>query len=118
MVAIAGGLSAAGEPNRDSRAVAWSELAAAHPEVAVVMPCGLYAEEAARQALDHRDELEALGAGSIYAVDAASSFSRPGPRLIEGVEMLGHLLHPGRVPAPESLSFRDLSRQVASGVRS
>ena len=117
MVEIAGGESVAGEPGRDSRAVTWDELAATRPEVAVVMPCGLYAEEAAQQALDHREELVALGASSIYAVDAASSFSRPGPRLIEGVELLGHLLHPERVPAPEALSFSDLSAEIASTVR-
>jgi iron complex transport system substrate-binding protein len=117
MVETAGGRSVAGEPERDSRPVTWQELAAARPDVAVVMPCGLYAEEAARQALDHRDELETLGADSIYAVDAASSFSRPGPRLIAGVELLGHLLHPERIQAPESLSFRDLSRDIVSAVR-
>jgi iron complex transport system substrate-binding protein len=117
MVEVAGGQSVAGEPERDSRAVVWTELAAARPEVAVVMPCGLYAEEAATRALDHRDELERLGAESIYAVDAASSFSRPGPRLIEGVELLGHLLHPDRVAAPDTLGFRDLSQEIGSTVR-
>jgi iron complex transport system substrate-binding protein len=117
MVEIAGGESVAGDPERDSRAVTWRELGAARPEVAVVMPCGLYAEEAAQQARDHRDELVSLGAGSIYAVDAASSFSRPGPRLIEGVELLGHLLHRDLVPAPQALRFRDLSAEIASPVR-
>jgi iron complex transport system substrate-binding protein len=117
MVEIAGGASVAGEPERDSRAMTWDELAAGRPDVAVVMPCGLYAEEAANQALDHRGELESLGAESIYAVDAASSFSRPGPRLIEGVELLGHLLHPDRVAAPETLAFRDLSEEIGSPVR-
>jgi iron complex transport system substrate-binding protein len=117
MVEIAGGESVAGEPERDSRAIPWRELAAAEPDVAVVMPCGLYTEETARQALDHRVQLEALGATSIYAVDAASSFSRPGPRLIEGVELLGHVLHPDRVPAPEALSFKDLSAEISSPVR-
>src|SRR4051794_40002376 len=116
MVETAGGESVAGEPGRDSRTVTWAQLAAARPDVVVVMPCGLYAEEAAQQALDHRGELEALGAASIYAVDAASSFSRPGPRLIEGVELLGYLLHPEHVPAPEALSFRDLSAEIASAV--
>src|SRR3954471_24853682 len=100
MVELAGGQSVAGEPGRDSRVVSWAELAAARPDVAVVMPCGLYAEEAAEQALAHRAELEALGAPTIHAVDAASSFSRPGPRLIQGVELLGHLLHPDRLRAP------------------
>jgi iron complex transport system substrate-binding protein len=117
MVELAGGRSVAGEPGRDSRTVGWDELAAARPDVAVAMPCGLYAEEAAEQALTHRPELESLGAESIYAVDAASSFSRPGPRLVDGVELLAHLLHPDRVPAPEGLTFRDLSEEIGTGVR-
>jgi len=118
MVELAGGQSVVGEPGRDSRVVPWDELAAARADVAVVMPCGLYAEEAADQALAHRIELEALGAKTIDAVDAASSFSRPGPRLVEGVELLGHLLHPDRVPPPGGLSFKELSEEIGSGVRS
>jgi len=117
MVELAGGQSVAGEPGSDSRVVSWDELAAARPDVAVVMPCGLYAEEAAEQALAHRAELEDLGAPTIHAVDAASSFSRPGPRLIEGVELLGHLLHPDRLPALDGLSSRDLSVEIGSAVR-
>jgi iron complex transport system substrate-binding protein len=117
MVELAGGKSVAGEPGRDSRVVPWEELAAARPDVAVAMPCGLYAEEAAEQSLAHRSELEALGAETVYAVDAASSFSRPGPRLVDGVELLGHLLHPDRVPAPDGLSFRDLSAELGARVR-
>jgi iron complex transport system substrate-binding protein len=116
MVELAGGHSVAGEPGADSRVVGWDELAAARPDVAVVMPCGLYADEAAQQALEHRDELEGLGASAVHAVDAASSFSRPGPRLVEGVELLGHLLHPDRVPAPTGLVFRELTRQIRAGV--
>jgi iron complex transport system substrate-binding protein len=81
------------------------------------MPCGLYAEEAAAQALAHGGELETLGAVTAYAVDAASSFSRPGPRLVDGAELLGHLLHPDRVPAPNGLSFRDLSAEIGASVR-
>ena len=72
------------------------------------MPCGLYAEEAAAQAAARADELRGLGAGRVYAVDAASSFSRPGPRLADGVELLGHLLHPGLVAAPAGLAWREL----------
>ena len=114
MVELAGGRSVAGEPGRDSRVVGWDELAGRQPDVAVVMPCGLYAEEAAEQALTYRDDLEALGARAIFAVDAASSFSRPGPRLVEGVELLGHLLHPGQVEAPEALRFRDLTPAIST----
>ena len=109
MIALAGGRSVAGEPGRDSRAASWAELAAARPEVVVVMPCGLYAEEAAEQALARRERLESLGAERIYAVDAASSFSRPGPRLVDGTELLAHLLHPDRVPSPDGLGWRELT---------
>ena len=59
------------------------------------MPCGLYADEAAAQAREpRRAAARALGAERVVAVDAASSFSRPGPRLVDGVELLAHLLHP------------------------
>jgi iron complex transport system substrate-binding protein len=116
MIELAGGTSVAGEPGRDSRAVPWEALAEARPEVAVVMPCGLYVAEAAEQALARRDRLESLGARRLYAVDAASSFSRPGPRLVEGVELLGHVLHPDRLPRPAGLGFRELTREVLSEV--
>ena len=107
MIAAAGGIDALGtEPGARSRQLGWDEVAAAAPEALVVMPCGLYATEAEREARRHRDELERLGAGQVYAVDAASSFSRPGPRLADGVELLGHLLHPELVAAPQGLEWR------------
>jgi iron complex transport system substrate-binding protein len=119
MIAVAGGRSAAGDAGRDSRAMSWKDLRHARPEVAVVMPCGLYAEEAAEQASRRSEELTSLGAKRIYAVDAASSFSRPGPRLVDGAELLAHLLHPGLVPAPPGLGWRELGqrawRAAASG---
>jgi len=108
MVAAAGGEDVLGRGGRRSRTVSWAEAAAARPEVVVVMPCGLYAEEAAQQALDARERLEALGADRVVAVDAASGFSRPGPRLAEGVELLGHLLHPDSVPAPPGMDWREV----------
>jgi len=108
MVAAAGGEDVLGRAVRRSRTVSWAEAAAARPEVVVVMPCGLYAEEAAQQALDARERLEALGADRVVAVDAASGFSRPGPRLAEGVELLGHLLHPDSVPAPPGMDWREV----------
>jgi iron complex transport system substrate-binding protein len=108
MIELAGGQSVTGEPGRDSRAATWDELRAARPDVVVAMPCGLYVEEAAGQALARREPLESLGAQRIYAVDAASSFSRPGPRLVEGTELLAHLLHPSRSPGPSGLGWKEL----------
>jgi iron complex transport system substrate-binding protein len=65
------------------------------------MPCGLYAEQAAAEAMRRRGHLALVGA-RVVAVDAAAYFSRPGPRLVDGVELLGHVLHPELVPAPPS----------------
>ena len=109
MIRLAGGRDVLGEPGVKSRTVSWTELAGGRPDVAVVMPCGLYVDEAADQAHAYAEKLASLGARRVIAVDAASSFSRPGPRLVDGIELLGHLLHPERVPAPDSLGWRELA---------
>ncbi|HZB06905.1 MAG TPA: ABC transporter substrate-binding protein [Thermoleophilaceae bacterium] len=99
MIELAGGEDLLGQPGEKSRTVEWAEVEATRPDMVVSMPCGLYAEEAAAETMRHRERLAALGA-RVVAVDAAAYFSRPGPRLVEGVELLGHLLHPELVPAP------------------
>lgn len=99
MIELAGGDDVLGLPGEKSRTAEWSELEAARPEVIVSMPCGYYAEQAAAETMRRRDRLAALGA-RVVAVDAAAYFSRPGPRLVEGVELLGHLLHPDLLPPP------------------
>jgi iron complex transport system substrate-binding protein len=99
MIELAGGEDVLGHPGERSRTAAWEEVGASRPEVVVSMPCGLYAEQAAAETLRHRERLHALGA-RVHAVDAAAYFSRPGPRLVDGVELLGHLLHPEAVPPP------------------
>ena len=66
------------------------------------MPCGYYAEQAAARGRAPRRARSRRSAPRVVAVDAAAYFSRPGPRLVDGVELLGHLLHPDRVPAPPS----------------
>ena len=106
MIDAAGGSDPLGEAGRKSRVASWEEIRAAQPDVAVVMPCGLYADEALEQALEHRAEIESLGADRVLAVDAAASFSRPGPRLVDGAELLAHLLHPERAPSPEGMGWR------------
>jgi iron complex transport system substrate-binding protein len=108
MIAAAGGEDPLGRAGAKSRIATWDELRAAAADLVVVMPCGLYADEAAMQAQAHAEDLLSLGVGSMYAVDAASSFSRPGPRLVEGVELLAHLLHPDRSGAPDGLEWRRL----------
>jgi iron complex transport system substrate-binding protein len=117
MVAAAGGVDVLGEPGRKSRMVGWDDVAEARPDVVVVMPCGLYADEAAAQARAHAGRLRAVGANRVVAVDAASSFSRPGPRLADGVELLGHLLRPDAVAAPAGIEFELLWESAAASGR-
>jgi iron complex transport system substrate-binding protein len=104
MIEAAGGIDVLAETGSRSRQIEWSDLDDARPEVVVVMPCGLYCEEAAVEARRHTKRLQAAGPARVHAVDAASSFSRPGPRLADGVELLGHLLHPEILPAPPGLA--------------
>lgn len=115
MIAAAGGTDALAAPGERSRELGWDEIAAARPEVVVVMPCGLHAADAEREGRRHSARIDALGAGSAFAVDAAASFSRPGPRLADGVELLGHLLHPDLVPAPAGLASRPLDGTARAG---
>jgi iron complex transport system substrate-binding protein len=104
LIEYAGGLDVLGLPGEHSEQRDWDEVAAARPEVVVVMPCGYDAERAAEEAYEYADELEALGARRIVAVDAAAYYSRPGPRLVDGLELMAHILHPDRLPdAPDGL---------------
>jgi iron complex transport system substrate-binding protein len=105
MISIAGGEDVAGPPGLKSPEVGWGALAALNPDVVVSMPCGWYVERARAETLEHWERVEALGAERVFAVDAASTFSRPGPRLVDGVELLGHLLHPDLVDPPGSIGF-------------
>jgi iron complex transport system substrate-binding protein len=102
LIELAGGEDVLGFIGEPSTTVSWEEIAQAAPDVVVVMPCGYDAERAHEEATAYAQPLASLGAGSVVAVDAAAYFSRPGPRLIDGLELLAHLLHPARVPAPSS----------------
>ena len=97
-------------PGEHSEVRTWEEVAAARPEVVVVMPCGYDAERALEEARDFADELAALGAERVVAVDAAAYFSRPGPRLVDGLEVLAHMLHPDLVPEAPRRAARRLGQ--------
>jgi iron complex transport system substrate-binding protein len=99
MVDMAGGEDVLGMPGERSRVAEWAEVEAARPEIVVSMPCGYYAERAAKETMEQSERLAALEA-RVIAVDAAAYFSRPGPRLVDGIEWLGHLFHPDRVEQP------------------
>ena len=98
LIEYAGGIDLFGLPGERSETRTWEEVAAARPAVVVCMPCGYDAERAAEEAESYADELAELGAERVVAVDAAAYYSRPGPRLVDGLELMAHILHPDLVP--------------------
>jgi iron complex transport system substrate-binding protein len=96
-VAIAGGLDVLGTAGARSREIGWDDVIAARPEIVVAMPCGWDAPRAAREA----QALGDLAGARVFGVDGAAYFSRPGPRLVDGAELLASILHSGRVAPPE-----------------
>ena len=100
LIEFAGGEDMLGFAGENSVQTTWEEVAAVQPDVVIVMPCGYDAEIAHREAEMHRDQLAAIGAAEIVAVDASAYYSRPGPRLIDGLELMAHILHPELVPDP------------------
>lgn len=98
LIDYAGGTDVLGFAGEHSEQRSWDEVRASRPDVVIVMPCGFDAELAYREAEMQRDELLSVGAGEVVAVNAAAYFSRPGPRLLDGLELLAHILHPELVP--------------------
>jgi len=110
MISIAGGLDVAGDPGLNPPEVSWGELESLRPDVVVVMP-EVPLEDARAQAMEHWERIAALGAMRLYAVDG-TLFSDPAPRLVDGVELLGHLLHPDLVDPPGTVGFTALRAPV------
>jgi iron complex transport system substrate-binding protein len=104
-VAFAGGDSSFGSAGAKSRPTTAEEIQTYAPEVIVLAPCGFYKEEIVRSLEGARlprgwHELPAVREGRVWAVDATSYFSRPGPRVVEGAEILSRLIHPELFGAP------------------
>jgi iron complex transport system substrate-binding protein len=113
MIELAGGVDVLGLAGAKSRTAEWPELDQARPEVVVSMPCGYDTARAAEETSIERERLAALDA-RVVAVDASAYFSRPGPRLVDGVELLGHILHPDLVAAPPPGRFAEVDLRLAA----
>jgi iron complex transport system substrate-binding protein len=107
-VRIAGGEDVLGTAGARSREVTWHDVLAARPEIVIAMPCGWNAERAAHEA----EALGDLAGARAFGVDGAAYFSRPGPRLIDGAELLASILHPGLVARPEGAIASEVRRAV------
>lgn len=97
MIDYAGGEDVLGFAGEASEEFSWDVLAQTEPDIVLVMPGRLEAEIAYREAEMHHEQLASLGAGEIVALEA-DYFSRPGPRLIDGLEILANIIHPDLVP--------------------
>ena len=105
---LAGGVEGVGQEGQPSRRLRWDEVFAWAPEVIVMACCGLdvartLSDAAAVQAVPGWRELPAVRAGRVYVVDGSHYFNRPGPRLIDSLELLAHALHPTSHPLPDGL---------------
>ena len=97
LVSAAGGQPVAARPGVPSVATSWAAIAAAAPELVVVAPCGYHLPGAIEQA---QSAAQALPGLPVWAIDADGIVVRPGPRLVDGVEAIASIVHPGAVPAP------------------
>ena len=107
MVQIAGGEPVLGTAGEKSYRVTWDQVEASAPDVVVSAPCGFGLEASVELAEHVRDRFPGI---PVWAVDANASFARPGPRLVDGIEALAGVLHPGAVPGRV-----DLAREAAEG---
>jgi iron complex transport system substrate-binding protein len=113
MVEAVGATNLLGAKGEASRTVTHREIRDAYPEVLVYMPCGYYLEEAeaeGERVVQHPEIADTLAArnGNVFAVDATSFFSRPGPRIVDGLEILAWAVHPEAYREPPAGSITRL----------
>ena len=96
MISLAGGQDPLGRQGEDSVRMDWDDVVSARPEVIIVSPCGYRLEQSVHLAR----QMRRVPGVEVYAVDANAYFARPGPRVVEGVELLAHLFHPDLVSWP------------------
>lgn len=105
MVALAGGREPLGDSGAPARRVKWEHILAAAPEILVLMPCGFGVDRVLEEVhlLTGRpgwDSLPAVQEKKVVAVNGHAYYSRPGPRLVDGLEILAHFVHPELFPGP------------------
>ena len=101
MVRLAGGIDVLGKAGDHSHWITWDDVAAADPDVVILVPCGfpldrVVAEAGSPAVRPHLAQLRAYREGRVFAIDGHHLFNRPGPRLVDSLEVLAEILHPGR----------------------
>jgi len=130
LVKIAGGVDELGSERGESVRVSWDDVVAWAPEILIIMPCGFNLQQTMKQiwsvfapygsgtGRSHFFQLPAVKTGNVFAVDANSYFARPGPRVVEGAELLARLIHPELFDNTPSDSFQRVDVDLLSGVLS
>ncbi|MEK7294107.1 MAG: ABC transporter substrate-binding protein, partial [Nitrospirota bacterium] len=119
MVACAGGVDVLGTPGSPSVQITWERVQAAKPDVLIIMPCG-FSIARTRQELNRLTKrtgwkkLPAVKHGRVFLVEAAAYFNRPGPRVIDGVEILASCFHPSLQQAAGPDAVQRLEQKTAS----
>jgi iron complex transport system substrate-binding protein len=108
LVRLAGGEEVLGVAGQRSRTLTWQEVAEARPEMVFVACCGFDLDRTLVDVAVLRDtppwrDLPAVRAGRVFVADGSHYFSRPGPRIVDSLEILAHALHPDRHPLPSGL---------------
>jgi iron complex transport system substrate-binding protein len=103
MVDYAGGIEGLGRLGKPSHRIEWSEVLYYQPEIIVLSPCGfdlngVLGELRELESYHGWNKIPAYKSQSIYAVNASAYFSRPGPRIVDGLELLAHVIHPELFP--------------------
>jgi iron complex transport system substrate-binding protein len=109
MVEIAGGYEALARAGKPSEAIAWQEVLAYAPEVLILMPCGFDLDATIAESQRLQDyagwpAIPAVENGAVFAVDGSGYFNRPGPRIVDGLEILAQIIHPELFSFPHILS--------------
>jgi iron complex transport system substrate-binding protein len=109
MVALAGGFDVLGRKGEASHKIEWRDVVDSRPDVILLMPCGFDVRRTAKESTPLRrregwNDLPAVKAGNVYALNGNAYFSRPGPRLINGLEILARIIHPEQTAQDISLS--------------
>ncbi len=121
LVRVAGGIEVLGREGERSRTVSWEEVIASGPEAVIVSCCGYDLERTVRdlpilESVPGWARTPAARSGRVYLVDGSQYFSRPGPRLVDSLEILAHALHPTVHPAPTAWSRAVRREPPAAGL--
>lgn len=99
LVEMAGGVNLFGQAGKHSPWMEWEELKKSNPDVLLILPCGYNIDKTKKEmtslsCLDGWDDLKAVKQGKVFLLDGNQYFNRPGPRLVESLEILAEIIHP------------------------